>query len=258
MGSIHIGGQGLALSEKSSLPYIFPPSWSPYSTKRKIGASQLLGRFYRGQLVKHFSEAHWADFVRNLMSPQEKLAMQQHIEGGCEKCSDALRLWQAVSSIADRERAFTPPDDTVRVVESQFAAVQLAASTGVRLVFDSLLQPLTAGTRGSVAARQFLYETDEFYIDLRLEPRAQTDNACLIGQVLNRATADRNAPGLAVRLQEGTRSLAHTSTNEFGEFQLEFKAGNNLCVLISRGEAPEIVLPLYGIQVKSMKQQGLN
>jgi hypothetical protein len=188
------------------------------------------------------------------------MAMQQHIDDGCQKCSDTLGIWQSVSSITGRERAFAPPDDTVRIVKSQFAAIQPAASSGVRLVFDSMLQALTAGTRGSIAARQFLYETDEYYIDLRLEPRVEVEaeRACLIGQVLNRAGADRTAPGLAVCLQEGTRLIAHTSTNEFGEFQLEFKAGNNLCVLISRGEAPEIVLPLYGIQIKSLKQQGLN
>ncbi len=208
--------------------------------------------------MKHYGEAQWADFVRNLMSAKEKMAMQQHIDGGCQKCSDTLRIWQSIRSITDGEKAFSPPEDAVRVVKSQFAAIQPASSRGIRLVFDSMLQPLTAGMRGSVAARQFLYETDEYYIDLRLEPRAPTDNACLIGQVLNRATADRNAPGLAVRLQEGTRLIAHTSTNEFGEFQVEFKAGDNLCILISRDEAPEIVLPLYGIQVKSMKQQGLN
>ena len=184
--------------------------------------------------------------------------MQQHIEGGCQKCSDALRLWQAVSSIADGERVFSPPEDTVRVVKSEFAAVQPPASSGVRLVFDSMLQPLTAGTRGSVAARQFLYETDEYYIDLRLEPRAQADSACLIGQVLNRAGADRSAPGLAVRLQEGTRPIAHTSTNEFGEFQLELAAGNSLNLSISGGVTHEVILPLYGVSVKPFNNKGLD
>ncbi len=73
--------------------------------------------------------------------------------------------------------SFTPPDDTVRVVKSQFVAIQPAAGSGVRLVFDSMLQPLAAGTRGSITARQFLYETDEYYIDLRLEPRTESVNA---------------------------------------------------------------------------------
>jgi hypothetical protein len=208
--------------------------------------------------MKHFGEAQWAEFARNLLPLKEKVAMQQHINDGCQKCSDTLRTWQNVASAIEGEKDFAPPEDTVRVVKSQFAAIQPTATSGVRLVFDSMLQPLTAGTRGSVAARQFLYETDEYYIDLRLEPRAQTNDACLVGQVLNRAKADRNAPGLAVRLQEGPRPIAHTSTNEFGEFQLEFKAGNNLCVLISRDEAHEIVLPLYGVQVKSLIKNGLN
>jgi hypothetical protein len=208
--------------------------------------------------VKHFSETQWLDFARNLTSPQARMAMQQHIDRGCEKCSATLRTWQGVLSIAAGESVLTPPADAVRVVKSQFAAVGAAASSGVRLVFDSLLQPLTAGTRGSVAARQFLYETDEYYIDLRLEPPTEANRACLIGQVLNRVGTDRNAPGLAVRLQEGAQPIAHTSTNEFGEFQLEFAAGNSLCVSISRDKSPEIVLPLYGVQVKSLENKDLD
>jgi len=186
------------------------------------------------------------------------MAMQQHIDRGCKKCSATLQTWQGVLSIAAGERVLSPPADAVRVVKSQFAAVGPAASSGVRLVFDSLLQPLTAGTRGSVAARQFLYETDEYYVDLRLEPPTEGNRACLIGQVLNRAGADRSAPGLAVRLQEGAQPIAHTSTNEFGEFQLEFAGGNSLCVSISRDKSPEIVLPLYGVHVKSLENKDLD
>jgi hypothetical protein len=208
--------------------------------------------------MKHFGEAQWADFVRDLMSPTGKMAMQEHIDKGCEKCSETLRIWQSVSSIAGAENAATPPEDTVRVVKSQFAAIAAPASSGVRLVFDSLLQPLTAGIRGSVAARQFLYETDEYYIDLRLEPRAAADCACLVGQVLNRTGAERAAQGVAIRLREGKLPLAHTSTNEFGEFQLEFEAGSSLNVSISRDQAPEIILPLYGVQTKSAKQKDVD
>jgi hypothetical protein len=198
--------------------------------------------------MKHFGDAQWADFARNLISAKERMAMQQHIDDGCKKCSDSLQIWQGVSSIAEAEKSFTPPNDTVRVVKSQFAGVATPAGSGVRLVFDSLLQPATAGVRGSVAARQFLYETDEYYIDLRLEPRPAADRACLVGQVLNRTGRDRAARGVAVRLQEGKQPLAHTSTNEFGEFQLEFEAGNSLFVSIGRSETDEIVLPLYGVR----------
>jgi hypothetical protein len=199
--------------------------------------------------MKHFGEAQWADFVRNLMSPKERMAMQRHIDGGCQKCSDILRIWQGVSSITDAERTFVAPDDAVRIAKSRFTAP--TASSGVRLIFDSMLQPATAGIRGSVAARQFLYETDEYYIDLRLEPRAE-DRASLIGQVLNRFGGERAAQGVPVRLREGRSPVADTSTNEFGEFQLEFEAANGLCISISRDQVDEIVLPLYGMRARSI------
>jgi hypothetical protein len=208
--------------------------------------------------MKHFGDAQWADFVRNLISAAERMAMQKHIDDGCKKCSASLQLWQSLSSIAGTENAFAPPNDAVHVVKSQFAAIVPPVSSHVRLVFDSMLQPITAGIRGSVAARQLLYETDEYYIDLRLEPRAAADRACLVGQVLNRSGADRAAQGVAIRLQEGKLALAHTSTNEFGEFQLEFEAGKSLNVSISRNEAHEIVLPLYGVQVKSVKRKDVD
>lgn len=199
--------------------------------------------------MKHFSEAQWVDFVRNLTLPKAKMAMQQHIDSGCNQCADTLRTWQGVLSIAAGESVLAPPAHAVHIVKSQFAAIRPTASSGVRLVFDSLLQPLTAGTRGSIAARQFLYETDEYYIDLRLEPQAE-DRACLVGQVLNRFGADRAVRSVPIRLQDGKLPVAHTSTNEFGEFQLEFEAGNSLCISISRGEANEIILPLYGVHAK--------
>ena len=37
-------------------------------------------------MVKHFNEAQWADFTRNVVAPKEKMDMQQHIRGGCQKC----------------------------------------------------------------------------------------------------------------------------------------------------------------------------
>ena len=208
--------------------------------------------------MKHFGEAQWADFVRNLISEKERTAMQQHIDDGCQKCSDTLRIWQSVSSIAGAENSLVPPEDTVRVVKSQFAAVQPVASSGVRLVFDSMLQPMTAGIRGAVAARQFLYETDEYYIDLRLEPRTAAEPACLVGQVLNRTGADRGAQGVAICLQEGKQPLAQTSTNEFGEFQLEFEAGKRLNVSISCSQTPEIIFPLYGVQISPAKRKDVD
>jgi hypothetical protein len=208
--------------------------------------------------MKHFSEASWADFARNQVSADERMIMQGHIDEGCKRCQKTLQIWQGVALIAGKEGDFTPPPDAVRVVKSQFAAMAPQAKREVRLVFDSILQPVTAGLRGSLAARQFLYETDDYYIDLRLEPRSSEDRACLVGQVLNRAGQERAAQGVAVQLKDGKSAIAQTSTNRFGEFQLEMPASTSLSVAISRDPHHEIILPLYGIQVKPLEGKDLD
>ena len=207
-------------------------------------------------MVKHFSEEDWADFVRDLIAPEIKMTMQQHINDGCNQCRETLRLWQSVFSVAREESRFTPPADTVRVVKSQFAIPAEKAKSGLRLLFDSDLQPVTAGVRGSVSARQFLYETDDYYIDLRLEPRRGSERACVVGQVLNRKSAGRAAQEVPVRLMEGKVARANTATNQLGEFQIEFDPGQNLCLSIGH-EEDEIVLPLYGVQHKPNNQNDL-
>jgi hypothetical protein len=203
--------------------------------------------------LKHFGEEAWADLVRDVTAPEMKTMMQQHINEGCGKCETALQVWQAILSIARSENAFAPPDDVVRVSKIQFAATlsgakHAGAKHGLRLLFDSNLEPVTAGMRGAVSARQFLYETDDYYIDLRLEPRRDSDSACVVGQVLNRTGSERAAQEVPVRLNAGTSPLAETVTNQFGEFQFEFEASHNLCLTIGHQEADEIILPLYGVQ----------
>ncbi len=206
--------------------------------------------------LTHFSEEAWADFVRDLVAPTMRTTMQQHVNHGCAKCQTAMEVWQQVMSIAKAENTLTPPDDVVRMSNSQFAATFSKAKHGIHLLFDSDLAPVAAGLRGPVSARQFLYETDDYYIDLRLEPRRDADSACLVGQVLSRSASERAAQEVPVRLQQGSRSLAETATNQFGEFQLEFEASQNLWLSIGHGAADEIVLPLYGVH-KPSNRKGL-
>jgi hypothetical protein len=209
-------------------------------------------------VVKHFSEAEWADFTRNVVASKEKMDMQQHIQGGCQKCEETMLVWQSVVAIAEKETAFLPPANILRVVKSQFTAVAMKASRGFRMLFDSALQPITGGIRGSVSARQFLYETDDYYIDLRLEPRREADRACLIGQILTRQGMDRVAAGVSVRIQNGKVSIAETFANRFGEFQLEFDGAAGLHISIGGNQDSEIVLPLHGVHGKSLESNDLD
>jgi len=208
--------------------------------------------------VKHFDETSWADFARGLVPDKAKMTMQRHLDDGCNRCAATLAIWRGVVAMAETERAQTPPANIVRVVKSQFAAIAPAAKSGFRLLFDSNLAPVTAGIRGSVAARQFLYETDDYYIDLRLEPRRESERACLVGQVLNRAGKERAAKGVAVRVKEGQSPIMETSTNQFGEFQLEIEAADGLYISVSRDKGHEVILPLYGVQANPPETNDLD
>jgi hypothetical protein len=251
MGSVHSDRQSLTPKIFFKAPYIFLPLGVPYSQspKKQIRWDQPNSGLFllRRKKLKHFSDEAWADLVRDMTEPATRATMKKHISG-CGKCETALQVWQAVLAIARRESTFIPPDEVVRVSKSQFAATVSGAKPALRLLFDSNLQPVTAGVRGSVSARQFLYETDEYYIDLRLEPRRDSDSACVVGQVLNRTGSNRAAQNVPVRMQSGTSRLAETITNQFGEFQIEFEANSNLCLSIGHQQADEIILPLYGVQ----------
>jgi hypothetical protein len=208
--------------------------------------------------VTHFSEEAWSDFARNVVPEGTKVEMQQHIDG-CQKCAATARTWQKLFAVTQAEVAFLPPEDTVRIVKSQFAPPPLP-SPGFRLSFDSSLQPVTAGIRGSVAATQFLFESDDYFIDLRVEPRRAEDQGCLVGQVLKRTGKERKVHALQVRLKDGDAILAEAATNELGEFQLEFAAAERLCLVISHDNsaAEDITLPLYGVGGKSLRQRDLD
>jgi hypothetical protein len=193
--------------------------------------------------MKHFNEAAWADFARDLVSPDTQAAMHEHA-AACATCRSTLRIWQEVFSLTKNESQFTPPDDVLRVVKSQFMGASTPGKSRVRLVFDSLLQPAMAGLRGAASDRQLLFETDEFYIDLRLEAPRDAARTRLVGQILNRGNDERSTRGTIVYLREGQVPVASTMTNHFGEFQLEFESAPGLNVRIGGSDDQPIILPL--------------
>ena len=258
MGSVHPHGEGLG--PKITCPDLyFCPAFHPlFTEKHNFGvAGQLLvlDAPPRGGSVKHFDDAAWSDFVRKVVPSEAALEMQRHVDAGCQQCQAVVATWTGVYSVANKEAAYTPPADAVRIVTSQFIefARQREKRQWARLVFDSSLQPLAAGLRGAVSARQFLYETDELYVDLRIEPHKEAARLFLVGQILNRGQGRHRAQEIPVQLLKGNLAIAGTATNQFGEFQLEFDPGQDLCLAIRPEETPEIVLPLYGIHEPETK-----
>ena len=154
--------------------------------------------------------------------------MQEHLETGCQKCTNVRDTWHLVAKSAESDRRYEPPDSTIRIARALFA---LRQPTGVatfmgraRALFDSGLAPLPAGMRSGLAAsRKLVYAAGEYLIDLQVGSGHQSGATQLTGQVAMPANAHHHFEGIPVVVLRHARVVAKTTTNRLGEFQMEFE-----------------------------------
>lgn len=114
-----------------------------------------------------------------------------------------------------------------------------------RVIFDSSSAPVAAGVRaGRADSRRLAYRHKNSTIDFLIEPKETSGKILVTGQVLQRGTKSRGAEGLPVLLVSGTRTLARTTTNSFGEFSFECEPVEHGCIEMRLGEGAWISLPL--------------
>jgi hypothetical protein len=205
--------------------------------------------------MEHFSEQVWADFVRQPRSSKSGEKVESHLASGCKNCATALELWKRVHTLASHEGAYLPPADAVRMVKLEFAARRMQERaeepTTASLIFDSFSQPALAGVRSvAAAARQMVYEADGLTVDLRFDGPPQSNKVLLTGQVLDRRTPRLSTRDASVMLwTERGLSIVETRANEFGEFNLEFEAQDQLRLSVEIGSTL-IRIPLASLKPK--------
>jgi hypothetical protein len=202
--------------------------------------------------MEHFSEQTWVNYVRGIDASGTVRAIETHLSTGCTKCRTAIDSWKAVLGAAANESRYTPPEDLVRMVKLEFACKQAhppQASTIASLIFDSAAQPLPAGIRsGVVTTRQFVYESEGLTVDLRFERLPHSNRYSASGQIL-----DRQAPfcwmgnAMVVLWTDSGRMLTTTEANDYGEFQLEFEANDQLRISIATVGRRTLRIPLGNI-----------
>jgi hypothetical protein len=203
----------------------------------------------RGGTVKHFSITEWADFARNVTTELESAEMQKHLDEGCSNCTEMVHTWKSVKECARHEISYDPPSSSLRIAKSYFAPFRLASKQAMgmrigRLTFDSFMRRAEVGVRGSgPSPRQLMYQFDDVFIDLRLEPRLATNQVTLVGQVADSSQSAMNVDGIPVSLLNGSDTLSKTSTNKFGEFRLSYLDSEHLQLFIGLKETA-LVLPL--------------
>jgi len=155
------------------------------------------------------------------------------------------RIFEINSAVAHRQTPERSTDDLLQQVRASlwesFMAPRSAAAAPqrvqvARLVFDSFHSPRPTGVRGARAStRQLAYRQKGVTIDLFIEPKEDSGGVLLAGQILGPNMSPGENKGVAVLLLDGTRIQSQTSTNQFGEFRLEFPFLDNVDVQLRLG-----------------------
>jgi hypothetical protein len=191
---------------------------------------------------EHSSEEDWFDFARQQAAPALRARLEQHLEKGCSRCTQTVRLWRAVLDVADQEAGYRPPEAVLRQLKGDFAlrrpkGLLERVAEQAALVFDSFRQPQPAGVRtGGAAPRQLLYKAGRYSIRLRLEPGADAERLSIVGQLVDEHHLPAAVQDIAVIALKGTKTVDRTLTNHLGEFVLEPDSAENLRLCVGVAE----------------------
>jgi hypothetical protein len=198
--------------------------------------------------MKHFTNEEWIDFVNQVAPHKKQEAMRNHLESGCNWCTEQATVWQKVRNVAAVEANFQPPAADVQMMKTAYAAAGLRteekeASSMMEVLFDSFLQPAVAGTRSTMTGmRQMLYRADSYQIDIQIEATPGGKRLVVTGQLMDVSTPEIVSRGVQVTLSNRRGNLVHTVTNEFGEFRGEIDNSGDLELSVPRrGQQPIII-----------------
>jgi hypothetical protein len=191
--------------------------------------------------MKHFTDEDWLDFAKRSLPGEKMTRMRAHLDRGCRSCGEVFLVWENVYEIVGRQADYEPDESVVNAVKDAYAERQWRLPTSTfesalaKLVFDSFVDATAiAGIRAaSTSARHLVYQFPPWIIDVRVD--TEGGRRMIAGQVLESAGQSATAAQGGVVLMRGDMKIAETTTNKFGEFQLECEGGSNLRILLEIG-----------------------
>lgn len=184
--------------------------------------------------MKHYGIEEWIDYARGTATESLNKALEEHLEQGCSACAREFATWKTVVNFAESEALCEPPLSVVRTVKLAVPPGPSPVPGGrsreiAALIFDSFAQPQLQGVRSAqVTGRQLLYKAGPLLIDMHLQALANSSRRSLTGQVMNADQARSDIDRLHVHLLSGQKELAHTHTDRFGEFYIEYDPERDL------------------------------
>ena len=200
--------------------------------------------------MTHFTAEEWIDFANEAVAQNRRQEMERHLEEGCSRCKKAASLWQKVRQTAKSAADCQPPEDEVRVAKAGFTGNRLYGKRAkvpglVEVLFDSFLQPLTAGARSSRSGiRQMLYRAEPYQVDLHIEAKQGANKIVVTGQLLDLRNPDLPGRDVPLVISNLRGDVVQAITNEFGEFREEIRSSSDLELKFAGEEEKAVIISL--------------
>lgn len=202
--------------------------------------------------MTHFDAAAWADFACDQVAHPLRQRMEEHLRT-CTQCEAAAAMFLRLRRLGEQPQ---PDRALVEAAYDVFPSPQPPTGLELPRLFTRLLsgagrETAMPGLRSGIApSRQVRYQADNLILELRLLEEPGQPQSTLVGMIGPKAAfASGETPvavrGLPVYLLLRSKVLAQTSSNEFGEFLLEFepRTSMRLCVPLALAGA-RIEVPL--------------
>jgi hypothetical protein len=210
--------------------------------------------------MTHFSPEAWADFARRNLPPEEELRMQEHLESGCDSCVQTLQVWLGVLEVATGFNVYNPPERGLRFVKALYRAFPPQRPESGRVDVPRLVAPglAAAGLRGPEASRRhFVFQRGNVLLEIDIEVDAATGQVSLAGQLMNPVAPSSRFGERRVVLLSEQAELTSTTTNQFGEFHMEFGGTDDLMLVVHLEAEALLVTPLPSfVLTRSMSSSG--
>jgi hypothetical protein len=201
--------------------------------------------------MKHLTTEEGIDLVNQVLSPSQKLALERHLECGCERCMKTMSRWHRIRRIGAAEASHQPPNEAVRIAKAAFAGSPWArvrkASGVIEVLFDSFLQPALEGVRSvGAGTRRMLYRADPFQVDLQIE--AQVGGSVVVtGQLLDLRDPEVLGSHVPLMLSNLRGRVIRATTNQYGEFREEIEGTGDLELVFHGANDKPITISLHDV-----------
>lgn len=174
--------------------------------------------------MTHCTIDELTDHLHGPASEETEGPVRKHLASGCQRCNRLLAALVRVRKVGRFDSLHQPPSGVVRTVKALSGlgrrSHRRSRLVNMRLSFDSLLSPATAGARNlHASSRHLVFYSQDFALDLRMDCERSVRDVVVVGQLLNRDWGP--LPDVPAYLMSGEQVVSHTTTGSLGEFHME-------------------------------------